>query len=64
MIPDELVEKIARAMCEEMGHPEDGEPYDWNGQRFHAGPTWECYVDHARKAIAFQRAWERVKGDQ
>ena len=45
MIPDILAERVARAMCEEMGL----DPEEW----------WFTTSAAARKFIAFQRAWER-----
>ena len=55
MIPDELVERVARAMCEEMGLDPDGDAYS-------PGPckAWQLWSHEARKLIAFQRAWERL----
>jgi hypothetical protein len=58
MIPDDLVERVARAMCEEMGLDPDAQYLvDSGADRF----EWHAFLHDARKAIVFQRAWERVK---
>jgi hypothetical protein len=58
-IPDELAERVARAMCEEMGlDPDEKAPGFVLGRHF---LVWEHLRVDARKFIAFQRAWDRVK---
>jgi len=56
MIPDDEVERVARAMVVEMGIDPDSDAYS-------PGPckAWQLWSHEARKLIAFQRAWERVK---
>jgi hypothetical protein len=61
-IPDKLVEHVARAMCEEMGFDPDEQNY-WTGNRHYQIRRWQQHEAFAREAIAFQRAWERIKQD-
>jgi hypothetical protein len=75
MIPDDEVERVARAMCEEMGldpdeivdHRNDGSATVEDGgkrivvRRGTPITLAEYLQSDARKFIAFQRAWERVK---
>jgi hypothetical protein len=78
MIPDDEVKRVARAMCEEMGRDPDeivdrrndgSVTVEDGGKRILVRPGTpitlaEYFQPEARKLIAFQRAWERVKGDQ
>jgi hypothetical protein len=75
MIPNDLVERVARAMCEEMGmDPDSVVDYKGDGsatvleggkrivvRRGTPITLAEYLQSDARKFIAFQRAWERVK---
>jgi len=46
-MPGTMIERVARALCRDDGHPED--------TKFEGRPMWESYVGTARAVIAAMR---------